>query len=169
MWNAIGTAIAVVVALIAGFYVYTQYGNMQRNNYVQDDTAKLQNARNELVKAYGNQPGRYGTVAISAGTLISLGAVSGDMELSTSQLVNPWSGQFLVTGNTTSFYVDQDNIPEADCNTLITNQRSGGGILSFAVGSTISAAASATPQAVPVAPTATGCVAGLNAVRAQIQ
>lgn len=169
MREILGAALAVILSLFGVFIVYEVYAGVTKNTNVQDDTNKMITVRNELSKAYGNQPGRYGTAVIAPATLIGLGAVTDDMVISNTQLANPWGGAFIVTGNGQSLALDQDNIPETDCNTLVTNQRSGSGVVSFAVGTTIASASSASAQTVPVSPANTGCVAGVNAVRTVLQ
>ncbi len=117
---------------------------------------------------YRSQPAntRYGTAVISSSSLINAKAAP-DGAISGTSLVNPFSGQYVVTGANSTFYVDGDNIPKESCIAILTKLSSGSFTSAVQVAATQASVASATSTAVPVSlTTADGaCATALNAIR----
>jgi hypothetical protein len=172
MKELIGLAIAMLLGF-AGILYATQSGDDAKAGIsVQVTFSEIQTLRGNMQRFYSNQNGRYGTATIAAATLVQAGIAPQKTITSTSPavLANEWGGAVLVTGNTNSFYIDLDNIDQPGCTGFLGQSARGTGIIGMRVGSTISAAAGAASQTLPVpADTALAlCATALNAVRIEM-
>jgi hypothetical protein len=109
----LGVAATIIVGAVA---LLTNAFSGARTNRAQEELAAITTGVKRL---FMSQPGAYGTGSLND-SLIAAKVFPSTLAINGSNVRNGWNGAVTVTGNTTTFDINYDNVPQEVCVELLS-------------------------------------------------